>query len=1205
MNNPRRAWRMLGDGLVTSMGYSVTNEETNPGRLPRWLHEHIRAQALNPSVSVSGSPGRIMVIYPNEGSRREALSDLGLSGAVDTTLHHTLDSLTASLLADFRLPRVIPRDGPYEIILHSECSRESANLGFPMINPLPEMNWGMGKTRALADLHAILSRELALESWDGPGMPTFRSIILRLERKLGGTHPDRVVLRIINELKEGKEPFSISDIDGIVLLDHAPGMCKSHSEMLLQISRHRPIHQLSYPGNFRLGHHGHLLVDEHPITNLDELPEWITRLHRGDEQHGTNVRRILLRREEHSFDAAIRLTQERLLEDPEATVMIVDPAIDENRIKWERLLSELGILIPRSRRNLTSDTNAHWTLFLANLPYGPDSFSLESLRALSLQQAISPFELIPEHPSDRSLSPMADSELLTKLARDEHVLGGPGALSRWLSTMSRPPSEEKNASAKECTQWWLLCIANSLKPLLRPEDRKALEEDSASIGCASGNRLPLPESPPDGDKWLLNTLASFDISSKMENLDGESASPASVIQTIWRVHSSLREMQDRSGQKAPVGGQDWVAEFTSLCLQSSIRGNGTGASGRVRVTGPSEALGCNSDLTILSNLSSSSWNLRVPKFPFIGDEERYSMDILRPDGPIRDARHHLNHLLNSASEVIVLDPALDETRPPAAPIREWASLFDPDGTLSENNPTGGRPSSPRDFRQFDGNRIRNNQPPSRPPINPSAVSIGLDFEMQEDRQRRQPCISDDDGYLPSSATPHVLSFERTSLNARTPEGVAEPRNNPRWPVIGGVNHAGKNSPTIDPRPFSPAPTGSLVSDSRHGHSEGAEQNVRVWSPTRLQKWLECPRSGWLSRGLMAGNEELIGEEIDSRTQGNLLHLIHHDILSRVLGIPMGGERDLSSVEKIPSISRSGINEGELMQFALESLDSRAPWLERTDAVATHSLRSLTGMDLNQWGGWLAEPTPLPACGRIGTIVSSESSCADSSPISLEWSTDNFHEDGVEISLSPEFTNGEKIQPINVRGFIDRVDLLPFDDLAQNWLDEGGDLSVAPIRIQGSGWKPRRIIAIRDLKTTDTGYSSRRHLKGLLEELQLAIYARAWEVSHPGDLVLAAGISLFGHHSEHRLEISCNYSERLPQLRLGTRTSITSRLHRFSDENPSSTSDHFRAWMAHRISVALRVAAQASSGRVHPTPSPGVCRYCSVSKTCHVMERGDF
>lgn len=1188
-----------------SVVYSVSNEETNPGRLPRWLHEHIRTQALNPSGPVTGSPGRIMVIYPNEGSRRETLSELGLSGAIDTTLHHTLDSLTASLLADFRLPRVIPNDGAYEIILHTECSRESANLGFPMINPLPEMNWGMGKTRALADLHAILSRELALESWEGPGMPTFRRIILRLERKLGGTHPDRVVPRIINELKEGKGPFSISDIDGIVLLDHAPGMCKSYSEMLLQISRLRPIHQLSYPGSFRLGHHGHLLVDEYPITNPEELPEWIVRSDRGNEHNGSNVRRILLRREKHSFETAIRLTQERLLDKPNATVMIVDPAIEENRIKWERLLSELGILINRSRRNLTSNSYAHWTLFLANLPYGPDSFSLESLRALSLQQAISPFELISEHPSDSSLSPMADSELLTNLAREEHVLGGPGALSRWLSTMSRPPSEEKNALAKECTQWWLLCIANSLKPLLRPEDRKALEEGSVSVGCVTGNRLPLPEPPHDGDEWLLNTLSSFDISSAMENLDGESTSPASVIQTIWRGHSSLREMQEHTGQKAPAGGQDWVAEFTSLCLESSIRGNATGATGRVRLMGPSEALGCNSDITILCNLSSSSWNLRVPKFPFIGDEERNSMDILRPDGPIRDARHHLKHLLNSAAEVIVLDPTLDETRPPAAPIREWAGAFDPDGTNSEINPTEGQLAAPRDFRQFDGNQIRNNQPPSRPPINPSAVSIGLDFEMQVDRQRRQPFRSEDDGYLPSSASPHVLSFERSSLNARTPEGVAHPRNNPRWPVIGGVNDSGKHSPTIDPRPFSPAPTGSLVSDSRHGHSEGAEQNVRVWSPTRLQKWLECPRSGWLSRGLMVDNEELIGEEIDSRTQGNLLHLVHHDILSRVLGIPMGDERDISGVEKIPSISRSGISEGELMQLAFESLDSRAPWLERTDAVATHSLRSLTGMNLKQWGDWLAEPTHLPVSGRIGTIVSSESSCADSSPISLEWSTDNFHEDGVEISLSPEFTSGEKIPPIKIRGFIDRVDLLPFDDLAQNWLDEEGDLSVAPIRLQGSDWKPRRIIAIRDLKTTDTGSSSRRHLKGLLEELQLAIYARAWEVSHPGDLVLAAGISLFGHNSEHRLEISSNYSESLPQLRLGTRTSITSRLYRFSDEKPPSTSDHFRAWMAHRISVALRVAAQASTGRVHPTPSPGVCQYCSVSKTCHVMEEGDF
>ena len=1195
---------MLGEGPVTSMEYCVTNEETSPGNFPRWLRRQIRTQALNPGRS-EAAPGRILVIYPNENSRREAISELGLSGAVDTTLHHTIASLAASLLADFRLPRPIQNDGPFEEILHSECSKESASLGFPLINPLPEMNWGKGKTRALASLHTQLSSELALEGWDGPGIHTFRKIILRLERKLGGTHPDMVVPRIIDELKSGKEPFSISDIDGIVLLDHAPGLCKSHTEMLLQISRHRPIHQLTYPGNFRLGYHGHLLLDRHPITDPEDLPDWIVRTEREVGRDSPVARRILLRREDHSFDATIRLTKEKLLANPNARVMIVDPSLEENGNKWERLLTDIGIIVHRSRRMLSSDPVAHWIIFLANVPYGPDSFSLESLRALSLQEAIPLFDTPPEHPSDSSIYPKPNSQLLTNLAREEHVLGGPGALFRWLSTLSRPSSEEQNGPEKECAQWWFLCVVNSLRPLLRPEDRKALDGGHFSIGCASGKRLPLPESSQNGDEWLLRTLSSIDIESTMDIIDGASSSPASVIQEIWRNHSKLREMQSIAGQKAPDNGHEWVEEITSLCRKSTIRGSGTGAIGRVRLTSPRDALGCNSDLTILSNLSSSSWNLRVTKVPFIGDEERNSMDILRPDGPIRDARHHLNHLLNSAPEVIVLDPALDETRPPSAPIREWASSFDPDDSKAEINPTEGQLSSPRDFRQFDGIQIRKDKPPSRPPINPSAVSVGLDPEMQSDRQRRQPFRADEDGYLPKSALPYILSLETASLNAKTPDGVEEPRNNPRWPVVGGIGVGGKRTVSIDPRPFSPLPTGSMVSDSRHGHSVGAEQDVRIWSPTRLQKWLECPRSGWLSRELMAGNEELIDEEIDRRTHGNLLHLVHHDVLSRVLKIPMGGERELSAVAENPSIARSGIGEGELMQIALESLDSRAPWLERSDAVATHSLHSLTGMNLKQWGEWLAEPVPKPAIGRIGTIVSSETSCADSSPISLEWSTDNFIDGGVEISLPPELTEGVEIAPINIRGFIDRVDLLPFDNLANKWLDEEGQSTVAPIRLHESGWKPRRLVAIRDLKTTDAGSAQIRHVKGLLEELQLALYARAWEISHPGDLVLAAGISLFGHHSEHRLEVSSKYSENLPELRLGTRTSITSRLHRFSDEDPFPPSDHFRAWMTHRISVALRVAQQASRGRVHPTPSPGVCRYCSVSDTCNVMEEGGY
>ena len=133
--------------------------------------------------------------------------------------------------------------------------------------------------------------------------------------------------------------------------------------------------------------------------------------------------------------------------------------------------------------------------------------------------------------------------------------------------------------------------------------------------------------------------------------------------------------------------------------------------------------------------------------------------------------------------------------------------------------------------------------------------------------------------------------------------------------------------------------------------------------------------------------------------------------------------------------------------------------------------------------------------------------------------------------------------------------------------------------------------------------AQERIEGLLDELQLALYARAWEIAHPGDLVVASGISTLGHNTEHILEISSGSSAPHENLKLGERTTTTALLHRFTDEPPSPESDHFRAWLAQRLGVALRVAAGAAAGRVHPTPSP-VCRYCPVSNACEVkMEVG--
>ena len=41
----------------------------------------------------------------------------------------------------------------------------------------------------------------------------------------------------------------------------------------------------------------------------------------------------------------------------------------------------------------------------------------------------------------------------------------------------------------------------------------------------------------------------------------------------------------------------------------------------------------------------------------------------------------------------------------------------------------------------------------------------------------------------------------------------------------------------------------------------------------------------------------------------------------------------------------------------------------------------------------------------------------------------------------------------------------------------------------------------------------------MQELQLALYARAWELQNPGDLVVGAGISILGPKTVHFVELA--------------------------------------------------------------------------------------
>jgi hypothetical protein len=217
------------------------------------------------------------------------------------------------------------------------------------------------------------------------------------------------------------------------------------------------------------------------------------------------------------------------------------------------------------------------------------------------------------------------------------------------------------------------------------------------------------------------------------------------------------------------------------------------------------------------------------------------------------------------------------------------------------------------------------------------------------------------------------------------------------------------------------------------------------------------------------------------------------------------------------------------------------------------------------------------------MLTAEMKLYNSTPISIEWSLNGMtlpHPDGRAIKLT---------------GFIDRVDV--FNDVTL----EGGDESIAPLDwTQSSDWKPKRLILIRDIKSVDGPSKAKigqRHRKALFDELQLGLYARCWEISHPGDLVIGVGISEVGASTSHSIEVSPAYAELLEDNGVGSITTLTHDTHRFPDEDSEADSDPFRAWMMERITTAFDVAEAADSGRVHATPEEGVCTWCRVKEAC--------
>ena len=130
----------------------------------------------------------------------------------------------------------------------------------------------------------------------------------------------------------------------------------------------------------------------------------------------------------------------------------------------------------------------------------------------------------------------------------------------------------------------------------------------------------------------------------------------------------------------------------------------------------------------------------------------------------------------------------------------------------------------------------------------------------------------------------------------------------------------------------------------------------------------------------------------------------------------------------------------------------------------------------------------------------------------------------------------------------------------------------------------------------------RHRRAIFDELQLALYAKAWEAVHPNDRVIGVGITEVGEDTEYYVEIDPEFYELVDGLSIGKITTYTSNTYRDLDEENPRESNGFRAWLDERIRTALRVVGGAKSGHVNPTVSED-CKYCKVRRLCASAKLG--
>ena len=1222
-----------GESLVLASEHvsgSLSMEAIQAGiGTPNWLLESIK------------SGERLIVIHPTEASRKQTISKLhsmSEGGIVDSSRHLTIQRLISVLHIDLRLPGIMADDGITFELTHRELSTVASNYGFPLIHSNPEIPWARSRTKRVLSLHKeIFSLENPLLWEEDPCAISCDKALRILESRLGMTHPSRKSRVLLDKLRESEEiPFTLRGITGVIVLDHASSLTEVEIAILRRISCLVNTHQLVNPGSHRLGFHGEYIEDIHPVRKQSDLPKWVPehKVWIPDSKQGwkspnleSEIFHLMAESEEQSISAVANI-----LSRVDGDIIVVDGDSENLEKKLTPYLVNQGVRLRGGSTTALSSSAVNRILSILEISRGEEAWSLKRLADM-VQQIGLPMNwniLKLKHPENQEWSPKLHIDTMIELARGFHVLGGRGSLQRWLSTLSKATprfvGDEGHARALEESQWWLSIIARWMHPILSEIDKPVAMQNC--VGCVSGKELPLPEPLNNQMEWFNSLLSQIDWHLLLSRDSMESPSIPGLQHFIESISRLTKEV-------ATDFGESFFEVLQNLASNTKIpsrRGTDTG----LRILNPSQALGTSCDVLILNRLNSETWSMKSPSVPWLDEKSRMKLGINRPDSGLRKGRHYLRNLLNSSKTVIIVDSSLQDGIELSGPLEEWfrtTSLKETkidlekhpffinsdDWKLETSNrawawqtipklglrlvhkvssmemlPQGVRTHNsgllPRDEAQRSGLALVEGRDVTSLPLSKNSILEAAKIEILPDQYQRRRNISHyEEG--------EIFPFEDSGRMIRTSEyriipnrnNIPFARNSSQWPHLGEVKEK-KKILGIDPRPIIPPSTQIELLDQRIGLGPLKLNLPKVWSQSRLQAWLFCPRNAWYERHLKLGKEEIVPEDLAANTRGNIIHYVEEAIL-RAHGLKK---------DKLPSKAKK-LTDGELKnvdaawQVALETLVAKAPWMKRADGVAAHRCRDLVGVNPSIWKSWLDGEDEIPMSGRLGRMIKSDFELSDCAPLASEWEVRENDYPNVTINLpaSPE-QEGES-RNFKFTGFIDKVDAVIID------YDLQKEAGTVPLDLDTGQHVPvSKLVIIRDIKSVDgpkDDGKDNRHMKGLFDELQLALYARAWELCNPGHRVIGVGVTQVGMETLPWVEIDPDFTELLSGSSVGIVTQHLVNQYRRPGESDQAVSNPFRAWMRERITTANRVIENAKAGKIP-------CN-CSTIDGCSGLKRGGW